>query len=150
MPLRAAIAATLSLGIALTLHFPMPLNAFITAIVVTDLKPATSRQMGLRRVWATIIGAGCGALMTHLVPGNIWGVGAGALTAMILAQLLKAGEGVKVAGYISGIVLLDYSASPYTYALMRFVETVTGVLVAWGISYIPKLVKSEAEPSDRL
>jgi uncharacterized membrane protein YccC len=64
---------------------------------------------------------------------------------MILAQLLKAGEGARVAGYISGIVLLDHSTAPWSYALYRFLETALGVLIAWAISFVPKLIVSETK-----
>ncbi len=121
--------------IAQALQLPFPLYAFIAAVIVTDLQPATSRQLGLRRIWATVIGASCGAAMAQVVPSGVTGVGIGILVAMLLAQFLKAGEGVKVAGYISGIVLLEHAAEPHSYAFLRFVETVIGVLAAWGISY---------------
>ena len=64
----------------------------------------------------------------------------GILLAMLLAQLLKAGEGVRVAGYISGMVLLDHSSAPWDDALERFFETVLGVLIAWAISLVPRLI----------
>jgi uncharacterized membrane protein YccC len=47
---------------------------------------------------------------------------------------------VKVAGYICGIVLLEHATEPHSYAFLRFLETVIGVLVAWAISYVPKLI----------
>jgi uncharacterized membrane protein YgaE (UPF0421/DUF939 family) len=148
MPLRASVAAVLSLAIAQALQLPFPLYGFISGVIVTDPDPAVSRQLGLRRVLATVIGAGCGAVMTHIVPANALGVGLGVLAAMLLAQLLKAGEGAKVAGYISGIVLLEHAAEPYSYAVLRFVETLVGVLVAWGISYVPKLATVEGKDPD--
>lgn len=143
LPLRATTAAALSLVIAQALQLPFPIYAFIAAVIVTDLQPAISRQLGLRRIWATVIGASCGAAMSYVVPADAVGVGIGILVAMLLAQLLRAGEGVKVAGYISGIVLLEHSAEPHSYAFLRFVETVIGVLAAWGVSYIPRLLKEE-------
>ena len=151
LPLRATTAAVLSLVIAQALQLPFPLYAFIAAVIVTDLQPAISRQLGLRRIWATVIGASCGAAMSYVVPAGAVGVGIGILVAMLLAQFLKAGEGVKVAGYISGIVLLEHAAEPHSYAFLRFVETVIGVLAAWGISYIPKLFHDDTHtPSDKV
>lgn len=140
LPVRATAAAVLSLLVAQALELPHPIYAFISAVIVTDLQPSTSRQLGLRRIWATVIGAACGAVMTPIVPVGPAGVGIGLLSAMLLAQVLKAGEGVKVAGYICGIVLLEHAAEPHSYAFLRFVETVIGVLAAWGISYVPKLL----------
>lgn len=123
----------------LELHYPI--YAFIAAVIVTDLNPAVSQKLALRRIGATLVGAVCGASLSFLTPG-VWVVGLGILLAMLLAQLLKAGEGTRVAGYISGIVLLDHSAAPWDYALHRFLETALGVLIAWAISYVPKLINS--------
>jgi uncharacterized membrane protein YgaE (UPF0421/DUF939 family) len=139
LSVRAAAAAVVSLLAAQWLHLEFPIYAFIAAVIVTDLQPSASRMLGLRRIAATVIGALCGAAMSPLLPPGALGVGGGLLTAMILAQLLNAGESAKVAGYICGIVLLDHSAEPWSYALSRFIETVIGVLAAWGISYTPKI-----------
>ena len=143
LPVRATAAAVLSLAIAGALGLPGPLYAFIAAVIVTDINPAASRLLGTRRIFATVIGAGCGAALSYVVPSGALGVGAGILAAMLLAQALKAGEGVKVAGYISGIVLLEHSSEPLFHALVRFIETVVGVSVAWVISYVPKLIRQK-------
>lgn len=57
LPVRATTAAVLSLAIAGALNLPGPLYAFIAAVIVTDMQPAVSRQLGLRRIFATVIGA---------------------------------------------------------------------------------------------
>ena len=145
LALRSTVAAVLSLMAALWLGLDYPIYAFIAAVIVTDLKPGVSQKLGLRRIGATLVGASCGALLSGLVPGSPWGVGLGVLAAMILAQILGAGEGARVAGYISGIVLLDHSTAPWIYAFHRFVETALGVLFAWAISFVPKLINSEVK-----
>lgn len=91
-----------------------------------------------------MVGALCGATISVLLPASVWSVGLGLFLAMLLAQLVRAGEGARVAGYISGIVLLDHSAAPWTYALHRFAETAIGVLFAWAISFVPKLIDGGA------
>ncbi len=48
--------------------------------------------------------------------------------------------GLLGAGYICGIVVLDHAAEPWLYAAQRFGETVLGVVVAWGVSFVPKLM----------
>ena len=148
LALRSTIAAVLSLIAARWLELEYPIYAFIAAVIVTDLKPGTSQKLGLRRMGATFVGAVCGASLSFLVPGGAWSVGIGVFAAMLLAQVLKAGEGARVAGYISGIVLLDHSTAPWSYALYRFLETALGVLIAWAISFTPKLMDSDvkAEP----
>jgi uncharacterized membrane protein YgaE (UPF0421/DUF939 family) len=145
LALRSALAAGVSLLGALWLGLQYPVYSFIAAVIVTDLKPGMSQTLGLRRIGATLIGAICGASLTSLLPGGAWAVGIGVFLAMIAAQLLGAGEGARVAGYISGIVLLDHSTAPWSYALFRFLETALGVLVAWSISFVPKLISSEGK-----
>jgi uncharacterized membrane protein YgaE (UPF0421/DUF939 family) len=145
LSLRSALAALVALLAALWLGLEYPMYAFIAAVIVTDLKPGVSQTLGLRRIFATLVGAVCGASLTSLLPSSAWGVGIGVFLAMVAAQLLGAGEGARVAGYISGIVLLDHSTAPWSYALYRFLETALGVLVAWAISFVPKLVGSEGK-----
>jgi hypothetical protein len=62
---------------------------------------------------------------------------------MLISQLLQARDGAKVAGYICGIVLLDHSAEPWFYAFHRFIETGLGVVVAWAVTYVPKLIRMD-------
>jgi uncharacterized membrane protein YgaE (UPF0421/DUF939 family) len=145
LALRSALAALVSLLAALWLGLEFPIYAFIAAVIVTDLKPGMTQTLGLRRIGATLIGAVCGASLTSLLPGSAWGVATGVFLAMIAAQLLRAGEGARVAGYISGIVLLDHSTLPWSYALYRFLETALGVLVAWAISFVPKWIANEGK-----
>ena len=140
LSLRAAVAAILSLLLAGWLDLRYPLYAFIAAILVTDLDPAMSRRLGLRRLGATVIGACLGAVLTGLLPSNAWTIGLGALAAMLASQLLRAEDGARVAGYICGLVLLEHSFEPWTYAFHRFLETALGIIAAWAVSYVPKLI----------
>jgi uncharacterized membrane protein YgaE (UPF0421/DUF939 family) len=145
LSLRATVAAIVSLLAAGWLDLRYPIYAFIAAVLVTDLDPKTSRRLGLRRLAATIIGACCGALLTQMLPSSAWSVGAGVLVAMLASQLLKAEDGARVAGYICGIILLDHSYEPWTYALHRFLETALGILAAWAITYVPKFTTPRAK-----
>lgn len=147
LSLRAASAAVLSLLIADWVDLRYPIYAFIAAILVTDLSPTMSRRLGLRRLAATVIGACMGAILTGLLPSNPWTIGLGALAAMLASQLLRAEDGARVAGYICGILLLEHSLEPWTYAFHRFLETALGILTAWAISYVPKLIATHPEPA---
>jgi uncharacterized membrane protein YgaE (UPF0421/DUF939 family) len=118
-----------------------PLYAFLAAVIVTDLSPQMSRQLGLRRIVSTIIGAIVGAALSQSLPSGPLSVGASILAAMLICQILRVSEGARVAGYICGIVVLDASIDPWSYAFYRCVETTLGVVVAWGISYVPKLIQ---------
>jgi uncharacterized membrane protein YgaE (UPF0421/DUF939 family) len=143
LSVRATVAALASLLVARWLQLEYPIYAFIGAVIVTDLQPSVSRSLGLRRLFSTVIGAFCGAALSVALPAGPLAVAVGFFLSMSLAQLLRAGEGARVAGYICGIVLLDHSTEPWAYASHRFIETAIGVLAAWSISYVPKLFDSD-------
>ena len=50
-------------------------------------------------------------------------------------------DGAKVAGYICGIVVVAHGTHPWSYAVLRFTETVLGIGVAWLISFVPKVIQ---------
>lgn len=148
LAVRAAAGAGISIALAELLQLQHPVYAFIAAVIVTDLAPSQSRQLGLRRIAATAVGAACGAALSTVLAPSAWAIGLSVLVAMLVCQLWQARDAAKVAGYICGIVVLDHSAEPWSYAFFRFVETVLGVTVAWLISYVPKLIRIE-EPGER-
>jgi uncharacterized membrane protein YgaE (UPF0421/DUF939 family) len=147
LTLRATVAAVVALLLANWLALAYPIYAFIAAVIVTDLDTATSRKLGFRRIIATVIGAVCGAAFSFLVPPGPLGIGTGFFLAMLLALALGLGEGARVAGYICGIVLLDHSTEPWHYAFHRLIETMIGVVAAWSISYVPKLLDFDHNPA---
>jgi uncharacterized membrane protein YgaE (UPF0421/DUF939 family) len=142
LAVRASIAAALSLLLADFLDLQFPIYAFIAAVIVTDLEPGQTRELGARRIASTVIGAATGAALSMLLPPGPLTIGASIFIAMMLANLMPVRGGAKVAGYICGIVLLDHSSQPWLYAAHRLAETLIGVAVAWGISYVPKLIAS--------
>jgi uncharacterized membrane protein YgaE (UPF0421/DUF939 family) len=144
LALRAALAAGLSLALAQLLALRYPIYAMIAAVIVTDLSPLQTRQLGLRRLLATVVGAACGAALSTVLSPGPWAVGLGILVAMMISLLLHAQEAAKVAGYICGIVLLAYGEDSWSYALSRLFETALGIGVAWSISLVPKLIRIDA------
>jgi uncharacterized membrane protein YgaE (UPF0421/DUF939 family) len=140
---KSPAGATLALIIAQLLKLDYPIFAFIAAVTVTDLRPAQTRDLGLVRVMATFVGALLGATLSPLLPAEAWSVGLSVMIAILVAEVLRAREGGRVAGYICGLIVLDQNIAPWHYATFRFVETVLGVSVAWLISYVPKLIRVE-------
>src|SRR5688572_9174922 len=140
LALRASVAAGLALAAAQVLGLRHPLYAAIAAVIVTDLSPRESTQLGRRRLVATVVGAICGASLSMVLQPGAWAVGASILLAMLASHLVRAPEGAKVAGYISGIVVMARDVDPWFYAFFRFVETALGISIAWAISYVPKLI----------
>src|SRR5215204_3495463 len=133
---RSAVSATLAYSIAQALKLDYPIFALAAAVIATDLTPARSRELGFRRLVATAIGGLSGALAASMNLVGIWAVA----PSILIASARASAQGARIAGYICGIiVLLDNGDSPWRYALFRTVETALGVLLAWGISYVPKL-----------
>jgi len=145
MALRAAVAASLSFAIAQLLNLEHPIFAFTAAVIVTDLKPAQSRELGLRRLGATAMGGMIGAALSFALPPGPLSIGASVLVAMLIADMLGVHDGAKMAGYICGLIVLEQSPEPWNEAVYCVIETALGVSVAWLISYVPKLFPPEEE-----
>ena len=65
----------------------------------------------------------------------------GILFAMFLSSLLHLQGAAKIAGYVCGIVVLSYTAEPWSYAFYRVVETFLGIAMAVVVSLVPKLLR---------
>jgi uncharacterized membrane protein YgaE (UPF0421/DUF939 family) len=149
LAVRAAAAASLSLAIAQAVGLDRPIFACIAAVIVTDLTPAQTRALGLRRLGAMLVGAAIGASLSRLVPSDPWAIGASVLIAILLSEVLGAREGAKVAAYICALIIWDSSATPWHFGLYRLVETALGVSVAWLISFVPKLIRIEERSDEK-
>lgn len=142
---RAALAAGVSIALARLLQLEYPIYALVAAVIVTDFSPAETRKLGLHRLLATVIGAVCGGVLRSILEPSAWAIGIGILVAMLVCQGRLKGS-AKVAGYISGIVMLEHGENTAMYAVYRFVETAIGIGVAWAISFVPRLIRLE-EPA---
>ena len=140
---RAAAGALISVLLAQWLGLEFPLYAMIAAVIVTDLSPVRTRQLALPRLAGPVLGACVGALAVRWLGTGALAIAVGVLIAMFVAQASGWAEAAKLAGYVCGLVVLEHSAEPWTYALYRFIETVLGIAVAVGISLVPKLVVLE-------
>jgi uncharacterized membrane protein YgaE (UPF0421/DUF939 family) len=145
LSVRAAAAAGLSVALASSLALPFPIYALVSAVIVTDLVPARSRQLALPRVGGTAIGAVLGAMLTPVLPAGSIAITVGVFAAMAMSYVLRLADAAKLAGYTCAIVLLDYRAEGWSYAALRFTETVLGIAVAVGVSLVPKLIRIEEE-----
>jgi uncharacterized membrane protein YgaE (UPF0421/DUF939 family) len=143
LALRAATAAGVALGLAEILRLEYPIYALLAAVIATDLMPSQSRALGVRRIVATAVGAVGGAILSPLLPPTAWTLALSILVAMLACEIFNARDAAKVAGYICGIVVLDHSAEPWLYSFFRFAETVLGVVAAWAVSYVPKLMRTD-------
>ncbi|WP_164738558.1 FUSC family protein [Aquabacter cavernae] len=135
------MAALITLPLAKALNFDHPVYAFIASIIVTDLSPRISRRLGLVRVAATMVGTAVGAALGTMFPAHLATLGLGIFLSMVCCQLARIGEGAKVAGYISGLILVGHMGGSWDYAINRFLETLLGVGVAWSVSLVPRLIR---------
>lgn len=143
LALRASVAAAISLGIAQILGLQYPMFAAIAAVIVTDLSPAETSSLGKRRLMATGIGVIAGVGLGFALPVGIWSIGLSVFLAMLLCSMLGAQDAARMAGYVCGIVVVTDDTLQLSYAFFRFLETMIGIIVAWIISRVPKLMKSD-------
>jgi uncharacterized membrane protein YgaE (UPF0421/DUF939 family) len=139
LPLRAAVAAGLAVAVATTFALGSPLYAVVSAVIVTDLDAAQTRKLALPRIVGTAIGAAIGCMATLLVHPGAVAVVVCVMLPMFICQLLRQPAAAKVSGYVSGIIVLSFSASPWTHARDRLIETVVGILAAAAVSAVPAL-----------
>lgn len=147
LAVRAGLAAGLSLAIAMLLGLEFPLYAMIAAVIITDLSPVQTRQLGLQRLTGTVLGAALGAVLAMLQIHDPWMIGLGIMAAIFLCHVLRLQGATKLAGYVCGLVLLEHSAHPWAYALYRLIETLLGIVVAMAVSFVPKLLRVDAAMS---
>lgn len=143
MSLRAALAAGLAVALSPLLRLQIPVHALLTAVLVTDLDARRTRSAGLSRLAGTLVGASMGAAISSLFGPHAMEVGPGVLLAMLLTYLLRLHDAAKVAGYVCGIVLLNFGERPWWYAAHRVAETALGIAAAVAVGLLPKLINRD-------
>ena len=143
--LRASVAAGLSLAIARAFNLSDPILALIAAVIVTDRKATETRRLGIRRVLSTAIGAVCGVALSYVLGHSAWEATIAMFVAMVAATAITQLSDPKLAAYLCALILTNHSDQPIQYAYSRFAETLIGIVVAWTISLIPKLIHLDDE-----
>lgn len=145
---RASAGAAASLAIAQLAGLQYPMFAAIAAVIVTDLSPAETEELGKRRIVATTIGVIAGVGLGLVLPVGIWSIGLSVFLAMIMCSILGVQDAARMAGYVCGIVVVTDDSLQLAYAFFRFIETMIGIVVAWLISRVPKLLKDHDDRAD--
>lgn len=148
LALRTAAAAGVSVGLARQCGLAYPIYALLAAVIVTDLSPSETRKRGVARLIATVAGAAWGAIVSRTFEPSAIVVGTSILVAMLICHLMHADESAKVAGYISGIVIVAHGTNPWAYALLRLAETMLGTVVAWTVSSVPIFIRIENQETE--
>ena len=92
-----------------------------------------------------MIGATVGAVLSYSLPPGPVEIGVSVLVAMLLSYVANVQGGAKLAGYVAGIAVMSYGASPWSYAVYRAVETFLGIAMAVLVSLVPKLLRVEVD-----
>jgi uncharacterized membrane protein YgaE (UPF0421/DUF939 family) len=148
LSIRAAFAAGLAVIIAQLLRFDAPIYAMIAAVIVSDLSPARTRQLGLQRLGGSVLGAVVGAVTSQSLPPGAWAIGFSVLIAMFLSHLVRLQGAAKLSGYLSGIVVLGHASDAWSYGFCRLLETVLGIGMALLVGFIPKLISLDEPRQD--
>jgi uncharacterized membrane protein YgaE (UPF0421/DUF939 family) len=143
LSIRAALAAGVAVAIAELFRLQYPLYAMIGAVIVSDLSPSKTRELGLQRLAGSALGAAVGAAFSQFLAPAAWAIGVSVMVAMFLSHLLHLQAAAKLSGYVCAIVLLGYSDNAWSYAFHRLIETVLGVGMAVLVSFVPKLIHIE-------
>jgi uncharacterized membrane protein YgaE (UPF0421/DUF939 family) len=139
LPVRAGAAAGLAVGIATAFSLGSPLYAVVSAVIVTDLEAAQTRKLAVPRMIGTAVGAAIGCIATLVTQPGVLSVTLGVLLPMFVCQLLRFPAAAKVAGYVSGIIILSFSVDPWSHARDRLIETLVGIGAAFIVGAIPVL-----------
>ncbi len=127
---RAALASVVAVGIAQSMKLTYPLYAVVAAVIVTDVSSQKTQESGVQRLLGTALGAAAGPLFVLALGDSLPVVGAAIVTLIFVCYVAGYGEAAKLAGYVAGLVVLDHSDAPWTYARDRFVETSLGIVLA--------------------
>lgn len=143
LALRAAVAAGLALAVAAFLQLQHPVFALISAVIVTDLAPASTRSLAVPRFAGVALGTVLGACLADWLPQGPWLLVLGVFAGMFLSHLLRLRGTSRLAGYMCAIVVVNTGQDPWTHALHRMSETVLGIGAALLVSLVPFLLRSD-------
>jgi uncharacterized membrane protein YccC len=141
LSIRAAAAAGITVAIAQAAGLAFPVYAMIAAVIVTDLESAKTRELAIPRLVGTLAAGVTGALASQWLPEG-WAVAIAILVPMFAFRAFVMPDAAKLAGYVSGLIVLQDTGHPWVYAADRVIETLLGICVAVLVSFTPKLLRT--------
>jgi len=150
--IQAGLSAWLAVEMAGYFKLPYPIYSLVAAVIVSVSPRAAVAKVVVDRILATAVGATFGALVCELGGQGNLAIGLCA-SAMIAAFLsIDRPEAAKLAGYISGVVVMEHSIQSWRYAWDRFLETVLGIAAGYVVAVIGYRIthrpSSRAAPAD--
>jgi uncharacterized membrane protein YgaE (UPF0421/DUF939 family) len=142
--IRTGLASLLSVAALNALGHDRAFSAIVAVALVTDGIPERTRQRSLQRLLGAVVGTIVGTIFEYLGASNIWLMALAITTAIVICSLATWPHGMRVAGYLAGILVLHHPEAVWSYAMGQFIEIVTGVGFAVLLSYIPYLPMGSA------
>jgi len=142
LSIRAAAAAGITVAIAQAAGLAFPVYAMIAAVIVTDLDSAKTRELAIPRLAGTLAAGVIGALASQWLPPEGWAVAIAILVPMFAFRAFVMPDAAKLAGYVTGLIVLQDAGHPWMYAVDRVIETLLGVCIAVLVSFVPKLLRT--------
>jgi uncharacterized membrane protein YccC len=142
LSIRAAAAAGITVAIAQAAGLAFPVYAMIAAVIVTDLESAKTRELAIPRLVGTLAAGVTCALASQWLPPEGWAVAIAILVPMFAFRAFVMPDAAKLAGYVSGLIVLQDTGHPWVYAAHRVIETLLGICVAVLVSFTPKLLRT--------
>ena len=140
LPVRAGLAAGVAYWAAEAMGLGGPIYALVSAVVVTEVDAAHTRKLALPRMLGTLVGAAVGTLAALSIPARPLMVAAGVAAAMVICGLLRVPAAARVAGYVSGILMVGFAVDPWAHARDRIGATLVGIVAAALVSLVPLLL----------
>lgn len=139
--LCTSLGATAAVLLALALHLDNPWWAGITVVSILQGRIAATLRRSLERVVGTFAGAVAGYALTPLIDRHLlFQIGCAVIVAATVygQERSRASYAVLLAGITAILVLFGTLASPgdgLHFAVYRFLEVLTGIVVGCGVEY---------------
>jgi uncharacterized membrane protein YgaE (UPF0421/DUF939 family) len=132
----------LCLLIGSILNYPTPVFACMAAVIVTRENFESSFQQGIARILATIVGCLVALIIMHFNIENeylhILVTGIGCVLTIYFCVLIKHPDAAALSAVIFLSLVLTHVNDKYLFTLIRFSETVAGIIIALCVNLLGK------------